>query len=115
MASVSNLVFKLGETWIIDGVCHDSLGNYIALSGCAVKWRMALNGVTVLDLAIGSGITLVNNGNVGEILITITPAMQIAVNLTPAFCQHQCRVILQDGVTVTDQFYGSVMVQPSLF
>jgi hypothetical protein len=116
MTAVSNLAFKLGETWTLDFTAHDSLGNVINLSGATVRWRLAANnGSLLLDLAIGSGITLVNSGTNGEGLITITPAMQAAANISASFCQHQCRVTLVDGVTASDQFAGSFQVQPSLF
>lgn len=114
--TVSNVSLKLGETWALDVTCHDSLGDVISLAGCAVRWRLvAANGAVLLDLALGSGIALVNGGTAGECMITVTPAMQSAAGIPAGFCRHQCRVTLSDGVTVTDQFYGAFKVQPSLF
>ena len=115
MAAVSNNTFKLGETWNMDVVAHDSLGNVINLTGCTIRYRVVLAGIVLLDLAIGSGITIVN-AVAGEFLISVTPAMQAAAaGIASAFCQHQCRVLLADGVTQSDQFYGSLTVLPSLF
>jgi hypothetical protein len=115
MSAVANQIFRLGETWVMDATCHDSLGNALGLSGAAIKWRLSLNGAEAMDAAVGSGIATVNGGTAGEILITITPAMQIAAGLAAGYYRHQCRVTLSDGVTVTDQFAGSFKVLPSLF
>lgn len=114
MSAVVNLEFDLGETWNVDAVCTDSLGNTINVSAAqAIQWR-AVNqaGDTILDLAKNSGITLINGGVNGEILIAVTPAMQSA--LVASWCKHQCRVTLSDG-TITDQFAGSLKINPSLF
>jgi hypothetical protein len=116
MAAVSNLAFKLGETWIIDATCKDSLGVVIDLSAAqSVKFRLTNPaGIVELDIAIGSGIVLLNGGTAGEILITITPAMQAAANIVSGYYLQQCRATLADG-TVTDQFAGGFKVLPSLF
>jgi hypothetical protein len=116
MTAVSNLAFKLGETWILDATCKDSLGNTINLTGVqAVRFRLTNQaGVVALDIGIGTGIALVNGGAAGEILITIPPAIQAAAGIISAYYLQQCRVTLADG-TVTDQFAGALKVLPSLF
>jgi hypothetical protein len=113
MSAVSNLSYRLGETWAIDATMRDSLGIPIPLAGCTVKWRLSLGGVIVLDLSSGGGITNINAPG-GECLITVTPAMQVDAGIVSAYCQHQCRLILLDA-SVSDQFAGSFKVLPSLF
>jgi hypothetical protein len=113
--SLVNVAFKRGELWTLDATMHDSAGNPLNLAGCIVKWRLAFDTVVLIELSIGSGITLVNGGIAGECLIQLTPAQQITLNIVPAFYQHEAQVILADGVTVSDQFAGYVQVMQSLF
>lgn len=115
MAAVANVEWRIGETWRIELTAHDSCGEILPLpGGTAVKWRLALDGEVLEELTVGDGIVIVGDGSTGQALITLTPADQAALELEPAFYQHECQVILADG-TKTDQFAGVVQALPSLF
>jgi hypothetical protein len=115
MAAVANLEFRLGETWPIDATMHDSFGAVLPIAApVAVKWRLALNGVVVTELTIGSGINRVGDGSTGECIITLTPAQQGTLKIKPTWYSHECQVVLADG-SISDQFYGNLHVLPSLF
>jgi len=114
MAAIADVSFRVGETWRLDPTMHDSCGAVLDISAAAVKWRLALNGVTLIQLTIGAGIVLVGDGTTGECTITLTPAQQASLNIVAGFYQHECQVVLADG-TVTDQFYGYLQATPSLF
>lgn len=115
MATAANVEWRIGETWRIKLTAHDSCGAVLPLTGGAtVKWRLALDGTVLEELTVGDGIVIVGDGSAGQALITLTPADQAALDLEPAFYQHECQVILGDG-TKTDQFAGVVQALPSLF
>jgi hypothetical protein len=115
MATVANILWRVGETWRIDATMHDSSGVPLSLVGAQVNWRLAdIAGQVLETLSVGSGITLVNGGVDGECLIVTTPAMQVSMDIQPGVYQHEAQVILSDG-TVTDQFAGFVQALDSLF
>lgn len=115
MATVANILWRVGETWRIDATMHDSSGNPLSLVGAQVSWRLAdIDGNILTTLSIGSGITLVGTGSSGECLIVTTPAMQVSLDIQPGVYQHEGQVILPDG-TVSDQFAGFVQALDSLF
>lgn len=115
MATIANVQWRVGETWRIDATMHDSCDAVLPIpSPVQVKWRLALDGVEVTTLTLGSGIVLVGDGSTGECLITLTPAAQASLGIIATFYTHECQVILADG-TVTDQFAGNVQAVTSLF
>lgn len=113
MAAAANVEWKVGETWRILLVAHDSCGLILNITGAQVKWRFALDGEVIDELTVGDGIVIVN-GAAGTATITLTPADQAALNVQPAFYTHECQVIMPDG-TKTDQFAGVLQALPSLF
>lgn len=114
MATAANIEFRVGETWRIELTAHDSCANVLPITGCQVKWRLALDGVEIDTLTVGDGIVIVGDGSTGKALITLTPADQAALDIQPAFYEHECQVILTDG-TRTDQFAGTLQALESLF
>jgi hypothetical protein len=113
MAAPANISFSIGETWRIELTAHDSCGAVLNITGAEVEWRLALDGTVLDTLTVGNGVTIVD-GPAGIAMITFTPADQAALELLPAFYQHECQVILPDG-TRTDQFAGVLEAKPSLF
>lgn len=113
MAALADISFRIGESWIIELTAHDSCRAVLDITGAEVLWRLALDGETITTLSVGDGVTIVN-GPAGSALITLTPADQAALELEPAFYQHECQVILPTGVK-TDQFAGVLQALPSLF
>lgn len=113
MAALADIQFRIGETWPIELTAHDSCRNVLDITGAEVKWRLALDGVIVEELSVGDGVVIVD-GPAGIAMITLTPAAQAALELEPAFYQHECQVILPTGVK-TDQFAGVLQALPSLF
>lgn len=113
MATESNLNFRLGETWVIAITCEDAGGTPLALAGADVRFRLATPALSlVLDLAVGSGVSL--GTGAGMATITVTPAMQVAAGVTARLHSYEIRAELADG-TVSDQAFGSLNVRASLF
>ena len=114
MAAPADITFRVGETWRIELTAHDSCGNVLPITGCQVQWRLALDSNVLDTLTVGDGITIVGDGSTGKAMITLTPADQAALDIQPAFYEHECQVILVDG-TRTDQFAGVLQALESLF
>ena len=113
MVAKVNLSYKLGATWPIVLDCNDATGAPLSDTGPNVQFRLSQNGVTFLDLHVGTGVTL---ASIKPIVadIVITPAMQAAASIDAGPYEWESRAILADG-SISDQAAGAFEVEPSLF
>lgn len=110
MATTANLVFDLGETWIIDLTAYDSDG----------LTAFDLTGATVALYVKGSSSAILTPANTtvqliaptsGKARITVTPAQQTTAGITAAQVgTYVLRVTLNTG-QVTDQAIGSFTIR----
>jgi hypothetical protein len=90
-----------GDTWEINGLITDEDGVPMSLSGVGINWKLdTMDGdANLLDLSVGSGITLVDPNN-GVILITVSKTASAA--LVPGIYYDWLRITLVDGTAYTE-------------
>ena len=110
MATTANLVFDLGETWIIDLTAYDSDGlTAFDLTGATVA--LYVKGSSAAILTPANTTVVLTTPASGKARITVTPAQQAAAGITAAQVgNYVLRVTLNTGV-VTDQAVGSFTIR----
>lgn len=110
MATTANLVFDLGETWIIDLTAYDSDGlTAFDLTGATVG--LYVKGASAAILTPTNTTVVLTAPASGKARVTVTPTQQTTAGITAGQVgTYVLRVTLQDG-TVTDQNVGSFTIK----
>ena len=106
MANQQNVSFDLGETWEVDFTACDGNGVALAdITGATVALYLKVGSATLMVPSQSTGVVV--NGPKAQAKVTVTPAQQVAANLTAMVASYVIRLTLVDGVTVSDQLVGS--------
>lgn len=106
--------FKTGDTWEIQGNLSYADGTPFNLAaGCSLQWGIepAAGGSLVLELTLGSGITVLDAAN-GICLITVPPVQSSAIPVGSYVDQLQAT---DPSGYVSTQWTGPINVYASFF
>lgn len=110
MSNYTEITLNLGETWTIDAtINHRDLTN---LDGCQIFWRFATNAKTVLEVKIGSGVTILDS-NAKTCRIVVPTSLQVNKGVKFGNYFHELVIQLPDGST-SIQVEGPVTVKQTL-
>jgi hypothetical protein len=104
------LSFVLGETFLINVSCTDGNGAALNLASGSIAFVID-NPAALTASTATTGLTFVNAA-LGQALIQITPAMQIAAGLSRGVYPYELRAITSGGV-VSVQDQGTLLILPS--
>jgi hypothetical protein len=109
LATVQNLAFDLGETWIIKHTATQDGKSPFNLTNASVALYVKSSAGVVIIGPSQQTTTITDVVN-GLSQITVTPAQQTAAGVTAQVASYLIRVTLQDG-TITDQNWGSFTIR----